>query len=697
MSVSNLMKRLAATCLFGTLLTAYFPITAFAEGPPLYIFKIHGIALLEGGDATNQSYCYSSSPNPYTDGAGAVGAGAMGIRQEDIPIPCRIGTTVNQTEPINMFSQDGRKTLKGSGSATGVANAMEIKATASASFNNDPGNQGVFTSSAMTYYQQNITSPVPIGGNLQFQYNVTGSGTGSVRVIVGSDSDPLRPGSLVRAEVSSPVDGQGNIIPGPIKTPPLTVGRSGQYSIRIVVGANANYDGPQTTTISISRGCDLAAIDIPSPGTLTAGPWSMGYHISDKDGLVVTDIKLDGRFMASKISVPYLKIDVGNFSGPHCELRPDSDASTCRSRLVSFNADASSLDAVYVIDHIDTGQGSSCLQVNQHFDFKDYTRGCEPSFLLKCARFYPMTSYTYVPDDPSKQVNEVTIAQRLQFSVDGANANTASLLQDLDPGPTANSVFGNPMVSAVSADAIIGGHLGAVDNIHQTSNPAGVQEPGVDLTRGREGAGPGCPECVHIHWRWSSFFGQLYGNGVPLIPSGSNQDVKVAVLASGGEEEHPGTDYTPFLGASLVNRPLSFWYIGTGHQQSDTFFTHGGFFAPQTRQQFQDSVIKVIRRGISAIRPGVFAQSVTLQNVSGSPIAGPLILALDSLPSGITLANANGTTQFNAPLGSPYVVVNLGATNELVSGASKNLSLSFNNPNRVGITYSTRVFGSGLP
>jgi len=76
--------------------------------------------------------------------------------------------------------------------------------------------------------------------------------------------------------------------------------------------------------------------------------------------------------------------------------------------------------------------------------------------------------------------------------------------------------------------------------------------------------------------------------GLPNIPFGSNQDVAISIEASGIEHPAPGqlvsdlpsgkSIYPTNLPQSPVHSP-TFWYVGTGHQPSDTFFQHGGAFS----------------------------------------------------------------------------------------------------------------------
>ncbi|HEY6306471.1 MAG TPA: hypothetical protein VI488_08465 [Candidatus Angelobacter sp.] len=138
-----------------------------------------------------------------------------------------------------------------------------------------------------------------------------------------------------------------------------------------------------------------------------------------------------------------------------------------------------------------------------------------------------------------------------------------------------------------------------LDNIHFWPTPANdpdqpMDEPGLTHF--------GCPACVHMHLRWSSVFNgpgfdPAFGtdNGKERIPVGSNQNVDIAVLRAGGaEEQHPAGSVSdlfvnqsnqPLIGPNidpvslnLVQTTPVFWYVASGHQNSDQFFFHGAGF-----------------------------------------------------------------------------------------------------------------------
>jgi hypothetical protein len=82
-----------------------------------------------------------------------------------------------------------------------------------------------------------------------------------------------------------------------------------------------------------------------------------------------------------------------------------------------------------------------------------------------------------------------------------------------------------------------------------------------------------------------------------------------------------------------------------------------------------------------------FMQTVTLQQLTLTPIQLPLSLVLDNLSSNASLANKTGTTSCVAPLGSPYINTPTGASSVV---------LDFVDPSNAGITYKSRILmGTG--
>jgi len=212
-----------------------------------------------------------------------------------------------------------------------------------------------------------------------------------------------------------------------------------------------------------------------------------------------------------------------------------------------------------------------------------------------------------------------------------------------------------------------------------------------------------------MHWRWPAYLsGPTFRSGAPLIPSGSQQTVDLGVVRyRPGPEEHPAGDFQTLIdGESLVdatsllgNQPVAFWYVGTGYQADDSFFTHGLFFSP-SGPALPPMTGQIVKAGIRFNRAlQTWGQTLQIFNVSSAPIVGPLFVALDSLSPDETLYNATGTTRYTSPVGSPYVPVDLGGDEaaQLAPGASASVNLMFSNPTKAGITYNARLIVGGMP
>jgi hypothetical protein len=93
-----------------------------------------------------------------------------------------------------------------------------------------------------------------------------------------------------------------------------------------------------------------------------------------------------------------------------------------------------------------------------------------------------------------------------------------------------------------------------------------------------------------------------------------------------------------------------------------------------------------------------YVQHVKIVNTSTTAINGPMLLEVSHISSDAILANQSGYTACAAPLGSPYVAVNLGASNSLAAGASINVQLDFTDPSNQPITHGLAVLsGAGVP
>jgi len=97
----------------------------------------------------------------------------------------------------------------------------------------------------------------------------------------------------------------------------------------------------------------------------------------------------------------------------------------------------------------------------------------------------------------------------------------------------------NPLYREIYSSIIFQGKdMFQWDNIHQTLlgviDQPGLEWPitGFDIRR------PGCPECLHSHWRWGTIsWGE--GDGRLLVPEGTNQDLDFAVVKFQPDEEDP--------------------------------------------------------------------------------------------------------------------------------------------------------------
>jgi len=330
--------------------------------------------------------------------------------------------------------------------------------------------------------------------------------------------------------------------------------------------------------------------------------------VSDADGLIARNVALGPRFMADQISVPYFHLETANVSVPRGELTPAGDQTTGRTRLIGFReffGDPAGVEATYAVDQIPAGS-RSCLIIHQRYEFKSEQPdgGCEPSASLQghvgpvtfpipsagslpCNRWKPRIDYQFMPAD-GDVLKSINIPQRLFFRDDAVSPNLAATFEDDDVIKLIQVIVGKGVKVDIADPilrrqdigtegifkAIARGAAGDWDNYHQSFKP-------ITAPVGFPLPAPGCPECVHIHWRWGVPAGDAFGGGRPLIPPGSNQDVEFAVTLHRPGEEHPADFHTLVDGESLAGQDLVFWYSATGHRESDSFFDHGAFFSTE--------------------------------------------------------------------------------------------------------------------
>ena len=151
----------------------------------------------------------------------------------------------------------------------------------------------------------------------------------------------------------------------------------------------------------------------------------------------------------------------------------------------------------------------------------------------------------------------------------------------------------------------------------------------------------------------------------------------------------------PPVPISPVYTPGASYRIEVPRPPLSPIYTQGASYAVSTCAADVTSAVTVTRGGFQLNRTtGRYVQQVTLKNVGANAIQGPVSLALDTLSSNASLFNKSGTTTC-APSGRPYIDINVGIDNALVSGESAGIILEFTNTANQGITYSTRVLAGG--
>ncbi len=100
------------------------------------------------------------------------------------------------------------------------------------------------------------------------------------------------------------------------------------------------------------------------------------------------------------------------------------------------------------------------------------------------------------------------------------------------------------------------------------------------------------------------------------------------------------------------------------------------------------SSVQVSRSGLVLNRlTNRFNGTISIKNTSATAIAGPVQLLLQGLPAGVTLTNAAGLSG-----GMPYLT----SASPIAPGATLTLPVSFANPARVLLNYTTRAFSGTL-
>ncbi|HEV7684742.1 MAG TPA: Ig-like domain-containing protein, partial [Pyrinomonadaceae bacterium] len=428
--------------------------------------------------------------------------------------------------------------------------------------------------------------------------------------------------------------------------------------------------------------------------------WTLKSEVSDRDGLVISDVRLNGRYMAKMMSVPYFFVKTNKMSSAQRgELTPDSNSSSMRARLQAYFVfvDVFNLDlerrgvtvvAHYGVDRL-TPTSKSCLNITQIFKFEKRVVGdlCDPKGHLPCSRFFPTTYYEFEPRG-GEVLEAVNIPTRLHYRVDGSLENVAGLFRDCNVPfaqcgfpPSLDPIFAkelHPVISETDVRVVQSGRdIGSWDNIHLTSQEH-VSHPFYGL---------GCPECVHTHWRWGTWFGPTHGLGAPILGKTalafSTQDLDIGIVRYKPGEEHPeNTNYNSLINPNeslrnlieyktivghlpgfnevrrtVVNRPadIVYWYSPTSHEPiSDLFFRHGAFFNPIFMPGHPHAVAKIdtssiaTQDGVNSITYGnVYEEGQTTFTPDAPSSSIPLPPGYTALPN--TAVNVTTTAQVSGP------------------------------------------------
>jgi len=153
----------------------------------------------------------------------------------------------------------------------------------------------------------------------------------------------------------------------------------------------------------------------------------------------------------------------------------------------------------------------------------------------------------------------------------------------------------------------------------------------------------------------------------PALDAGDNQILDLVSTDQRGFSRKMGYYVGTPPGAVDIG---AYEYLGTERDiTSEVRITRGGFYFNRSTNRYE--------------------QQVTIQNITGAIIFGPLRLALEGLPDFVSLANAAGTdSEF---YGFPFVSVDIGNDNIFQVGEIPSIPLEFTNPFDKPITYRARV------
>lgn len=143
---------------------------------------------------------------------------------------------------------------------------------------------------------------------------------------------------------------------------------------------------------------------------------------------------------------------------------------------------------------------------------------------------------------------------------------------------------------------------------------------------------------------------------------------------------------------AVGNHNLTATFNGDGSTATSTSAAVTQVVSPDVTSLVSIVLGKVKIKGKRVIR------TVTIKNLGGSAISGPLHLVLRNLTAGARLVNASGTTQTITPVGSPFVTLNLAKMGgQLGAGSSLSLDLTFTSKKKFVSFASALIAGLNQP
>jgi hypothetical protein len=271
-------------------------------------------------------------------------------------------------------------------------------------------------------------------------------------------------------------------------------GTLGSDSIQAFDDSNGNgiadVGEPQTTAgmtwTKPPTSCSQAG-QMENEQSFSADQWSGQWGISKCEGLVVSNVSLEARLMAERMSLPYLNIVTCTVvqlqvcpHGPterHVVLRTNADEAQsdptaythvqlisqgvtgvqptgghCTAAAKQQVCKHIAIHATYRVDLAPPGSGGAYLLVTQRDEFyipfseKQFSKlACEPSQdaqligaiatpLPDCGRWKPIVTYSFHKEHDTALLFSVNAAARLHFTPDGLAMRAGTFFRDCDKG-----------------------------------------------------------------------------------------------------------------------------------------------------------------------------------------------------------------------------------------------------------------------